>query len=161
MSVANLISDLARLEIQLEAHDDRLRYWPRSAVTPELAQRMKAHKGELLAILRHEGRDTESVYSFTDWIEHTGTEGQIILMHPDYADNNLEAIDPPDPCQKCGTLQLWESVSGDLFGQTPSKWRCTRCDPPAKAQRLRKLVARLKTNRTVSPKMNAKGGPMR
>jgi len=40
VSVANLIADLDRLEIQLEAHGDRLRYSPRSAVTPELAQRM-------------------------------------------------------------------------------------------------------------------------
>ena len=52
MSVANLIADLDRLEIQLEAHGDRLRYSPRSAVTPELAQRMKDHKCELLTILQ-------------------------------------------------------------------------------------------------------------
>ena len=52
MSVANLIADLDRLEIQLEARGDRLRYSPRSAVTPELAQRMKDHKCELLTILQ-------------------------------------------------------------------------------------------------------------
>jgi len=47
-----LLTDLARLGICIEAHGDRLRYSPRSAVTPDLADRMKAHKGELLAILR-------------------------------------------------------------------------------------------------------------
>ena len=54
MNAADLITDLARLGIRIEAHGDRLRYSPRSAVTPDLARRMKAHKGELLAILRPE-----------------------------------------------------------------------------------------------------------
>ena len=52
MSVPALMADLARLGVRLEAHGDRLRYSPRSAVTPELAARMKSHKAELLAILR-------------------------------------------------------------------------------------------------------------
>ena len=52
MSAAHLMNDLDRLGIHLEAHGDRLRYSPRSAVTPELADRMKAHKLELLAILQ-------------------------------------------------------------------------------------------------------------
>jgi hypothetical protein len=46
------MTELARLGIRIEAHGDRLRYSPRSAVTPDMAQRMKAHKGELLGILR-------------------------------------------------------------------------------------------------------------
>jgi hypothetical protein len=54
MSAAELITDLARLGIRLEARGDRLRYSPRSAVTPDLADRMKAHKGELLTILRRD-----------------------------------------------------------------------------------------------------------
>ena len=54
MNPADLMTDLARLGIRIEAHGDRLRYSPRSAVTPDLARRMKAHKGELLAILRRD-----------------------------------------------------------------------------------------------------------
>ncbi len=46
-----LMSDLRERGILLKAHGDRLRYSPRSSVTPELAQRMKAHKVALLAIL--------------------------------------------------------------------------------------------------------------
>jgi hypothetical protein len=42
------MTDLARLGIHIEAHGDRLRHSPRSAVTPDVAQRMKAHKHELL-----------------------------------------------------------------------------------------------------------------
>jgi len=49
VSAAELLLDLARRGIRLEAHGERLRYFPRSAVTPDLLDRLKAHKGELLA----------------------------------------------------------------------------------------------------------------
>ena len=49
-----LMEDLAQLGIRLEAHDDRLRFSPRSAVTPDLARRLKACKDQLLAVLRTE-----------------------------------------------------------------------------------------------------------
>jgi hypothetical protein len=51
MSLAHLLADVARLGITLEARGDRLRYRPRSAVTPELVERLTAHKAELLAML--------------------------------------------------------------------------------------------------------------
>lgn len=51
MNTTQLMTDLTRLGIRLEAHGDRIRYSPRSTVTPDLAQRMKMHKSELLAIL--------------------------------------------------------------------------------------------------------------
>ena len=69
-SASDLMVDLARLGIQLEAHGDRLRYSPRSAVTPDLADRMKAHKAELLAILRPE-IEAPNDQRFDDWPEHT------------------------------------------------------------------------------------------
>jgi hypothetical protein len=52
MNAAELLLDLGRLGIRLEAHGDRLRYSPRSALTPDLADRLKAHKAELLVMLR-------------------------------------------------------------------------------------------------------------
>lgn len=51
VSAADLIADLTRMGIRLEAHGDRLRYSPRSAVTPELIERMKANKPELLVAM--------------------------------------------------------------------------------------------------------------
>ena len=120
MSVEELLADLTRLGIRLETQGDRLRYSPRSAVPRDLAQRMKVHKDELLAILRPEA---------------------------DQAGDELEAIDPPDPCPNCGTLELWQTLAGN--------WRCERCDPPTKALRLMELAERLKTDRTGSPRMSA------
>ena len=52
MNAADLLLDLDRRGIRLEAQGDRLRYHPRSALTPELLARLKAHKADLLAMLR-------------------------------------------------------------------------------------------------------------
>lgn len=62
MTATQLIADLAGLGIRIEAHGDRLRYSPRSAVTPDLLARLAAHKGELLAILRRD-RDRSTLDS--------------------------------------------------------------------------------------------------
>lgn len=56
MSAADLLADLARRGVRLEAAGERLRYFPRSALTPELLDRLKAHKAELLAMLRAAGQ---------------------------------------------------------------------------------------------------------
>lgn len=52
MRAAELLMDLGRLGIRLEADGERLRYRPQSALTPDLLYRLKAHKAELLAMLR-------------------------------------------------------------------------------------------------------------
>lgn len=49
--VSLLLVELARRGIELWAAGDRLRYRPRSAMTPDLADRLAAHRGDLLAIL--------------------------------------------------------------------------------------------------------------
>ena len=54
MSAAELVGDLNRLGVGLAAKGEKLRYWPRSAVTPDLADRLRVHKSALLAILRTE-----------------------------------------------------------------------------------------------------------
>ena len=50
-SAADLLAELDRLGIRLEADGQRLRYRPREKVTADLAGRMKMHKAELLALL--------------------------------------------------------------------------------------------------------------
>jgi hypothetical protein len=52
MSAPQLLTDLGRLGIQLKAEGERLRYAPRSALTADLIERMKAHKSDLLTLLR-------------------------------------------------------------------------------------------------------------
>jgi len=50
--IAGLLAELVRRGIKLYARGNRLRYCPRSAMTPDLAERLKACKPQLLAILR-------------------------------------------------------------------------------------------------------------
>jgi hypothetical protein len=50
-----LLADLAARDIELQAHGDRLRFRPRSRVTPDLAERLKMYKAQLLAILQSAG----------------------------------------------------------------------------------------------------------
>lgn len=50
--VVALLADLDRQGLELRARDERLWYRPRSAMTPELAARVGAHKAELLVILQ-------------------------------------------------------------------------------------------------------------
>ena len=60
MNLIELMTDLARLGIRLETNGDRLRYFPVSAVTPELIERMKVHKGELLELTRAKASEQET-----------------------------------------------------------------------------------------------------
>jgi hypothetical protein len=52
MNVLELMTDLVRLGIRLETDGERLRYSPRSAVAAGLADRLRGHKAEIIAILR-------------------------------------------------------------------------------------------------------------
>jgi len=49
--VAGILADVARRGITLQAHAGKVRFRPRSAMTPDLAQRIKAHRSALLALL--------------------------------------------------------------------------------------------------------------
>jgi hypothetical protein len=59
MIVADLMADLARLGIRLEAAGDRLRYSPREGLAPELLADLRKHKAELLAMLAGEHPEAE------------------------------------------------------------------------------------------------------
>lgn len=168
MSAAQLFTDLARLGIQIEAHGDRLRYSPRSAVTPDLADRMKAHKSELLAILRRDAEalaidltDASKVWQaaleriaddprFTpevlaamrlaevDWADAEAREERFAIALEGCGLDPAETIDPADVVPCPDCGRL------ELWETLAGHWRCLRCDPPTTARRLRELVAQLK-----------------
>lgn len=60
------------------------------------------------------------------------------------------------PCPNCGTFELWESMAGDLFGKTPGRWRCMKCDPPTAARRLAEASERIRQqmNRNSSTRLS-------
>jgi hypothetical protein len=51
MSAAEMVLEFARRGIRLEAKADRLRFYPRSALTPDLYELLKVNKVELLALI--------------------------------------------------------------------------------------------------------------
>jgi len=90
MKTSELIAELTRLGVRLEAHGDRLRYYPRSLVTPALADRLKAHKCGLLAMLQ-----SESVESPAKAVCRCGsTHCRDVLIH------NGESV--RRDCGRCG-----------------------------------------------------------
>lgn len=52
MNAVDLLAELARFGIRLEADGDRLRYFPRALVTPVLLARLQTQKAELIGPLR-------------------------------------------------------------------------------------------------------------
>lgn len=50
-SAAAILADLTALGIDVKAHGDALHYRPRPAMTPDLLQRLQAHKAEVLRLL--------------------------------------------------------------------------------------------------------------
>ena len=61
MNASQLLADLTQRGVRLEASGDRLRFTPRSAVTADLAQRMKAHKAELLVLVSRSTRSGKGI----------------------------------------------------------------------------------------------------
>jgi len=156
MSALELIADLAQSGIQIEAHGDRLRFYPKSKMTPDLAKQILAQKPTLLQILgnnlddsAHQGNQlndydnlvhgggqltgehSDAGDELEDWVEIHRSDDGLTWLHPDHP-KALGWDDLPDPCPKCGSLELWESAASDLMGLTPGRWRCVRCDPPMK-----------------------------
>lgn len=164
VSVDELMNELARRGILIEASGDRLRYSPRSAVTLGLADRMKAHKSELLAMLRSRSIDLGACIACGEKLLEIPTfDGFLNLECPacdrcfgcrtstdeiaarfasrssqaiQVCDENLDVIGEVYPCLKCGGLELWQSVAGE--------WRCSRCDPPTAARRLLEAAERIR-----------------
>jgi hypothetical protein len=121
-TLVDLLIDLDRAGVQeLVAADGRLLYRPRSAVTPDLAERLRTHKAALLAAL--------GPAAPADGPVHEDAAGGFAEDDSDPAPIGWDsAIDPPEPCGKCGGLVFWWSIRGDR--------RCVACDPPLAAVRL-------------------------
>lgn len=124
-TAADLLADLSRLGIEVVAHGDRLRYRPQSALTPDLVERLRIHKTELLATLR-------PTVAPGGGLERGGG-------HPDPTPEPIwgeDCIDPPDPCSGCDGLVFWWNLLGDR--------RCLNCDPPKTAIRLLERAERIR-----------------
>lgn len=111
MTARELLTDLAGLGITLVAHGDRLRFAPRSAVTPELLARIVQHKAELLQLLAPEPVDAEGASD----AEPAGPEPPADLIRcpwcggTDLADDQTGAW-----CRRCARLGWHYTATGAL-----------------------------------------------
>ncbi|MAT68931.1 MAG: hypothetical protein CMJ58_05350 [Planctomycetaceae bacterium] len=96
MTAHDLLAELDRRGIAIQAHGDRLRYAPRSAVTPELAARMRQHKRALLAILGDANEANWHAVSLADYDYLTGPRRH------------------PRPCPWCGGRLVHNPACDDL-----------------------------------------------
>lgn len=79
------LAELDALGIQLEVDGERLRFRPREAVTANLARRMKAHKAELLALLRGRAElDRRIAEELAQLVPYRTADGRHGWVHPQY-----------------------------------------------------------------------------
>lgn len=178
MNVAQLLTELSRRGICLEGIDGRLRYSPRSLVTPYVLEMIKLHKSELMAILENAsvarradrddpatdrecavesfGRDSKDSTNILPLGASSRDLGEPETIHGAISDlwrdeeMGVHVVDSHEltPCKYCGSLELWQSVCGDLYGKTPGRWRCVCCDPPTAARRLMQFAERIRRRTT-------------
>jgi hypothetical protein len=88
--------------------------------------------------------DVLSEVESAECIERPDASGRMGWEPPDLAEwqrwwahSMFEDLpEPPPPCSKCGSLELWETTAGT--------WRCVHCDPPAAASRLLEQAAAIR-----------------
>ena len=144
---------------------------PQDALTPGLLGRLKAHKADLLVMLRPAaelgtckdcGQALTGTRTFDGFLNlecpgcgrcfgcrpSTGEIAARFAGAPEKAiqvvDDESQVIGEVFPCPECGSLELWQSAAGDLFGLTSGRWRCMKCDPPTTAWRLAEAVERIR-----------------
>lgn len=109
MTAYELLAALDRRGITIEAHDDRLRYAPRSAVTPELERLLRAHKEALLAHFAgepYEPRVSEEANE-ANWQAISDADRDYLLGPRDW----------PDPCPWCGGRLVHSETCRELRRQ--------------------------------------------
>ena len=100
MTATELLADLDRRGVRLEARGDRLRYAPRSALTPELVERLRSHKTELLAVLSDAGAGSSQFPAPVDDLADDWAVGIPWPVQsravPDERKDRSTSTDPPD-----------------------------------------------------------------
>ncbi len=148
-SPASIVRTLAQRGIRLAPHGDRLRFHPRSAMTPELVSWLAPRKAELLSWLRAReaagsenprrtasqgspevpnglpGSNVEPVFWANPCprLSHTlptPSVGEWLAMWRRAPQTTL----PPKPCGWCGCRVYWQHVVGLTF-------LCSNCKPPS------------------------------
>src|ERR1051325_5948136 len=109
MTASDLIRTLEERGVRLEAQDDRLRYYPASAVSPELRESLIEHKAEVIALLKT--GDEEIAWRVAAMLGQIPDKGPIPFLVA------REAVQPQAGC----CLSCGEVLAAD------DRYRCTPC----------------------------------
>jgi hypothetical protein len=126
-----LMADLNRRGIRLKARGDRLRYSPKSAVPPDMMERLKAHKGELLAALGDNDIPRFVIPLMAP--DGLGPDGWPIDAIPwpfpgepvaDSLTVRMKAEIAPGACDRCGAVEYCDVP---IHGGESARRDCARC----------------------------------
>jgi TubC N-terminal docking domain len=136
MTAVQLMTDLAHLGIRLDAYGDRLRYSPKSAMTPDLVAQLRDNKAELLAMLCRDdvGADAEVDVRTVDPSE-LGADRWPIDTIPSPAPQPQESRSGRqvartlprssiEACDRCGSTK-WRDVS--IHARESIRRDCAKC----------------------------------
>lgn len=129
--VAGLLADLTSRGIELEARGDRLRYRPRSKMTPDLTERLKVHKLAILAAVR------------AGWLPQAPQDRSTTNATPKVSGDGQLRTPPDLTADVPHELSLAERIAtGHVnVGWTPSAWANRLLDLAERCQATRPEVA--------------------
>lgn len=146
-TATRLLLELTRRGIELQAHGHQIRYRPRSAMAPDLAEQVKVHKIALLAILAGDPRSPERPQKAAESPEEESPTRPRTDARSDAAEW---------PSIPAGTPLAVAELAAPHQGWTPDRWRdrlqqlAKACQTvnPARADELRAAV-RLLGNQSI------------
>ena len=145
MSAAELLDELRAAGLTLEADGERLRFFPRSALGPGQVERLRRHKGGLLKLLRPPPLEAPALEGEPHPVEPLEADPLEADLPERFGDSTnwgpdgwpVDTIEGGAACRGCGSLDQWLPIDG-------TAWRCSKCHPPAKADRIRRTAERLR-----------------
>jgi len=163
MTSVELLADCRARHIVLTARDGRLEIdAPEQELTVELLQLLRMHKTKLMELVQSRNKTTTaetsapvpvaaepaeapvfSGFDFPRWVRRPDVSGRMGWEAPDLPERERwwahpERIIDPDPCERCGSLEVWQDLAGG--------WHCQHCeaDTLARGERLARLAMTLR-----------------
>ncbi len=136
MIVTELIDTLAIQGIQLRVQDDELLYAPKALVTPDMAKELRAHKAELMAMLRRDDSVTDIEFVVTTvHPSEIGADGWQVGTIPWPSPQPPEgrtwrqmthrpSRTTPGACDKCSSTE-WRDTS--IHDGQSTRRECSKC----------------------------------
>jgi hypothetical protein len=130
MSTAVLLSELRQLGIKLETRGSRLRYFPKSGLTPALIERVKAHKSELIDLVTGDNQKSEQVVDggFRPTVVTRDGKVRIVTdVETDFYNSLIELKNKPSVKWQRGSCRHSKFQDIPIHGGQSTRRDCARC----------------------------------